>query len=88
MSRQLIEIMIPTLNEASHISETVANALQVGPVFVLDSQSTDGTQERGEKSSEHGSLPVGTSRGYGKPPRPRHRHSAGCRRDTGALATS
>jgi glycosyltransferase involved in cell wall biosynthesis len=41
----LIEVMIPTFNEAAHIEETVANARQLGPVFVLDSLSTDGTQE-------------------------------------------
>jgi len=36
--------MIPTFNEAGHITEAVANALSVGDVFVLDSLSTDGTQ--------------------------------------------
>lgn len=41
----LIDIMIPTFNEASHIAETVANASKVGKVYVLDSFSTDGTQE-------------------------------------------
>ncbi len=46
----LIEFMIPTLNEASHISETVRNVAQVGPVFVLDSFSTDGTQELARKA--------------------------------------
>ncbi|MBC7834677.1 MAG: glycosyltransferase family 2 protein [Phycisphaerales bacterium] len=40
-----IDIMIPTFNESSHIEETVRNALTVGPVYVLDSLSTDGTQE-------------------------------------------
>jgi glycosyltransferase involved in cell wall biosynthesis len=40
-----IEVMIPTFNEASHISEAVKNALQIGPVLVLDSFSTDGTQQ-------------------------------------------
>jgi glycosyltransferase involved in cell wall biosynthesis len=40
-----IEVMIPTFNEAAHIEATVANALALGPVFVLDSMSTDGTQE-------------------------------------------
>lgn len=44
MSTPRIDIMIPTFNEASHISETVENALKVGPVYVLDSYSTDGTQ--------------------------------------------
>ena len=41
----LIDVIIPTLNEAGHISEAVANAKAVGPVYVLDSLSTDGTQE-------------------------------------------
>lgn len=45
MSQPRIDVMIPTFNEASHISETVQNALKVGPVYVLDSLSTDGTQE-------------------------------------------
>lgn len=40
-----IDVFIPTLNESAHIAETVANALSVGPVFVLDSFSKDGTQE-------------------------------------------
>ncbi len=41
----LIDIMIPTLNEASHIAQTVANARTLGDVYVLDSFSTDGTQD-------------------------------------------
>jgi glycosyltransferase involved in cell wall biosynthesis len=41
----LIEVMIPTFNEAAHIRETIENARQLGPVHVLDSFSTDGTQE-------------------------------------------
>jgi glycosyltransferase involved in cell wall biosynthesis len=40
-----VEVMIPTLNEADHIVEAVTHARKLGPVFVLDSQSTDGTQE-------------------------------------------
>lgn len=40
-----VEILIPTLNEAEHITETVRNALALGPVFVLDSFSTDDTPE-------------------------------------------
>jgi glycosyltransferase involved in cell wall biosynthesis len=43
-SRGRVEILIPTLNEAAVIRDTVQNALAVGPVFVLDSCSTDGTQ--------------------------------------------
>jgi glycosyltransferase involved in cell wall biosynthesis len=43
--RPLVEIMIPTLNEAVHIRQAVANASKLGPVFVLDSHSTDGTQD-------------------------------------------
>jgi glycosyltransferase involved in cell wall biosynthesis len=41
----LVEVLIPTFNEAEHIAETVANAQKLGPVFVLDSFSTDGTQD-------------------------------------------
>lgn len=44
-SRGEIEILIPTLNEAAIIRDTVVNALTVGPVFILDSCSTDGTQQ-------------------------------------------
>lgn len=40
-----VEILIPTLNEADHITETVRNAAALGPVFVLDSFSTDNTPE-------------------------------------------
>jgi len=39
----LVEVLIPTLNEAENIADAVANALQLGPVFVLDACSTDGT---------------------------------------------
>lgn len=46
----LIEVFIPTLNEAAHIEQAVASGLQVGPVFVLDSLSTDGTQELARKA--------------------------------------
>lgn len=45
MNRPLVEIMIPTLNEAVHIHKAVENARKMGPVFVLDSHSTDGTQD-------------------------------------------
>ncbi|HEX4792950.1 MAG TPA: glycosyltransferase family 2 protein [Humisphaera sp.] len=41
----LIEVMIPTFNEMEHITEVVANARELGPVFVLDSCSKDGTQD-------------------------------------------
>jgi glycosyltransferase involved in cell wall biosynthesis len=40
-----IDILIPTLNEAAHITEAVTNARQLGNVYVLDSFSSDGTQE-------------------------------------------
>jgi glycosyltransferase involved in cell wall biosynthesis len=43
-SRGRVEVLIPTLNEAAVIRDTVQNALAIGPVFVLDSMSTDGTQ--------------------------------------------
>src|SRR3954470_823204 len=45
MSSAPVDVMIPTLNEREHIAQTVANARRLGPVFVLDSCSTDGTQE-------------------------------------------
>ncbi|MCE9591748.1 MAG: glycosyltransferase family 2 protein [Planctomycetes bacterium] len=45
MSLPKVDVLIPTLNEAGHIEQAVRNALFVGPVFVLDSCSTDGTQE-------------------------------------------
>lgn len=45
MRSQGVSVLIPTLNEAANIPAVVANALQLGPVFVLDSFSTDGTQE-------------------------------------------
>jgi glycosyltransferase involved in cell wall biosynthesis len=41
----LVNVMIPTFNERAHIAQCVRNALEVGPVFVLDSFSTDGTQD-------------------------------------------
>ncbi|HSI33384.1 MAG: glycosyltransferase family 2 protein [Phycisphaerae bacterium] len=41
-----IDVMIPTFNEAAHIVEVVANAKTLGGgVYVLDSKSTDGTQD-------------------------------------------
>lgn len=48
-----IEILIPTLNEAAVIRDTVENALKVGPVFVLDSCSRDGTQEIARAAGAH-----------------------------------
>lgn len=65
----LIEVMIPTFNEADHIAETVANALKLGPVFVLDSLSTDGTQELARKAGavvvEHGFVDYSTQKNWG-----------------------
>lgn len=40
-----VEVLIPTFNEAGHVAEAVASARRLGPVFVVDSFSTDGTQE-------------------------------------------
>jgi glycosyltransferase involved in cell wall biosynthesis len=40
-----VDVMIPTFNEADHIRQTVENATKLGNVFVLDSHSTDGTQQ-------------------------------------------
>ena len=45
MSRARIDVIIPTLNEADHMVEVVANAAQIGEVFVLDSRSMDNTQD-------------------------------------------
>src|SRR2546421_3190799 len=45
MSAPKVDILIPTFNEAGHIAQVVKNAGALGPVFVLDSHSTDGTQE-------------------------------------------
>src|SRR5439155_23955942 len=45
MSGISVDVMIPTFNEADHIRQTVENARKLGPVFVLDSLSTDGTQQ-------------------------------------------
>lgn len=50
-----IDIFIPTLNEAGHIVETVENAMAVGDVYILDSLSTDGTQELAKR---HGATVV------------------------------
>lgn len=41
----MIDVVIPTLNESRHIAEAVANARTLGNVYVLDSLSTDGTQQ-------------------------------------------
>ena len=40
-----IDVIIPTLNEADHIVEVITNAAHIGQVFVLDSGSTDNTQD-------------------------------------------
>jgi glycosyltransferase involved in cell wall biosynthesis len=53
MSQPAIDILIPTLNEAGHISDAVANAKEVGNVFVLDSFSTDGTQKLAREAGAH-----------------------------------
>lgn len=41
-----ISTIIPTLNEAEHISGCIASVLDLGPVFVVDCGSDDGTQQR------------------------------------------
>lgn len=53
MNAGKIDIFVPTLNEASHIAQTVENARKVGEVFILDSFSTDGTQELARKAGAH-----------------------------------
>jgi len=64
-----VEVMIPTLNEADHIMEVVTNALLLGPVFVLDSGSTDGTQELARKAGatvvEHPFVDYSTQKNWG-----------------------
>ena len=40
-----IDIFIPTFNESVHIAQAVTNAREVGHVYVLDSCSTDNTQQ-------------------------------------------
>jgi glycosyltransferase involved in cell wall biosynthesis len=67
--RPLIEIMIPTLNESDHIEESVTNALKLGPVFVLDSFSTDGTQELARRAGatviEHAFVDYAAQKNWG-----------------------
>jgi glycosyltransferase involved in cell wall biosynthesis len=67
--RPLVEIMIPTLNEAEHITEAVNSAKTLGPVFVLDSHSTDGTQElaraAGATVVEHAFVDYGSQKNWG-----------------------
>lgn len=48
-----IDVLIPTLNEKMHIVEAVTNARSVGNVYVLDSLSTDGTQELARQAGAH-----------------------------------
>jgi glycosyltransferase involved in cell wall biosynthesis len=50
MSEVRVETLIPTLDEAENIEDAIASALPLGPVFVLDSGSTDGTQELARKA--------------------------------------
>lgn len=45
MSSSQVNILIPTFNEADHIAEAVANARELGQVYIVDSFSTDGTQD-------------------------------------------
>lgn len=50
MSTGPVNTMIPTFNEAWHIQDAVRNASLLGQVYVLDSGSTDGTQELARKA--------------------------------------
>ena len=45
VAQPIVEVMIPTLNESANISDAVNNAAQLGPVYVVDARSSDGTQE-------------------------------------------
>jgi glycosyltransferase involved in cell wall biosynthesis len=49
-NRLKITTIIPTLNEMRHVERSVQSALQLGPVFVLDSQSTDETRSLAERA--------------------------------------
>ncbi len=64
-----VNVLIPTLNEAAHIADAVKNALTVGEVFVLDSLSTDGTQElaraAGATVIEHKFVHFGAQKNWG-----------------------
>src|SRR5205807_1158578 len=68
-SAPLVDVMIPTLNEADHIVEAVTNARKLGPVFVLDSLSTDGTQELARQAGatvvEHAFVDYSTQKHWG-----------------------
>jgi glycosyltransferase involved in cell wall biosynthesis len=48
-----IDVMIPTLNEIDHIAECIRCAGLLGNAYVLDSFSTDGTQEEARKRGAH-----------------------------------
>jgi glycosyltransferase involved in cell wall biosynthesis len=69
MRKITIDIIIPTLNEAHHIREAVLNAQQLGQVFVLDSLSTDGTQELARQAGatvvEHAFQDYATQKNWG-----------------------
>ncbi len=64
-----VDVLIATLNEASHIAETVENSRQLGNVFVLDSGSTDGTQElarqAGATVTEHAFMNYAAQKNWG-----------------------
>jgi glycosyltransferase involved in cell wall biosynthesis len=64
-----VSVVIPTFNEADHIAEVVANARLLGPVFVLDSCSTDGTQglarQAGATVVEHAFEGYATQKNWG-----------------------
>ena len=51
--RAKVDVLIPTLNEADHIAEAVRNARELGEVFVLDSLSTDSTQQLAREAGAH-----------------------------------
>jgi glycosyltransferase involved in cell wall biosynthesis len=43
-----ISVIIPTLNEELHVARAIESAIDLGPVFVVDSLSTDQTREVAE----------------------------------------
>ncbi len=48
--REAITVIIPTLNEELHIERAVKSSLPLGPVFVVDSLSTDATRHVAESA--------------------------------------
>jgi glycosyltransferase involved in cell wall biosynthesis len=50
MTAPLVTTVIPTLDERIHVVRSVESALPLGPAFVVDSGSSDGTRELAESA--------------------------------------